>query len=54
MTCGDVNTKLFQDFSKGRKQKNTISELRNSIGEPVSTFEGMEDIGKSYFKNIFK
>ena len=54
MTCGDDNTKFFQDFSKGRKQQNTIWELRNPNDEPVSTFEGMAEIGKSYFENLFE
>ena len=54
MICGDDNTKFFQAFSKGRKQQNTIWELRNSVHEPVTNFEAMEDIGKEYFENIFK
>ena len=54
MTCGDDNTKFFQAFTKGRKQQNTIWELRNSADEPVTTFEGMVEISKAYLKNIFK
>ena len=46
--------KKIQDFAKGRKQQNSIWELRNSNDEQVSTFEAMEKIGKSYFENLFK
>ena len=28
MECGDDNTKLFQAFAKGRKQQNSIWELK--------------------------
>ena len=31
-----------------------IWELRNSVDEPVTNFEGMVDIGKAYFENIFR
>ena len=54
MECGDDNTKFFQAFAKGRKQQNTIWELRKDSNEVVSLFEDLADIGKSHFENLFK
>ena len=54
MECGDDNTKLFQAFAKGRKQQNTIWELKNENNETVNTCEDLADIGKSHFENLFK
>ena len=47
-------TKFFQAFSKGRKQQNTILELRKDNNELGSSFEDLDDIGKSHFENLFK
>ena len=33
MECGDENTKFFQAFFKGRKQQNTIWELKKANNE---------------------
>ena len=54
MECSDDNTKLFQDFAKGRKQQNTIWELKKEKNETTKTFEDLEEIGKTYLENIFK
>ena len=54
MECGDDNTKFFQAFAKGRKQQNTILELKNENNETTNTFEDLAEIGKKYFENIFK
>ena len=54
MECGDDNTKLFQAFAKGRKQQNTIWELKNENNETVNTFEDLVETGKKYFENICK
>ena len=54
MECGDDNTKFFQSFAKGRKQQNTIWELKNENNETLNTFEDLAEIGKKYFENIFK
>ena len=54
MECGDDNTKFFQAYAKGRKQQNTIWELRNANNERVSSFEDLAAIGRSYFGNLFK
>ena len=54
MECGYDNTKFFQDFAKGRKQQNTIWELRKENNEMASSFEDLVDLGKSHFENMFK
>ena len=54
MECGDDNTKIFQDFAKGRKQQNTIWEIKNENNEIINTFEDLVETGKKYFENICK
>ena len=54
MECGDDNTKLFQAFAKGKRQKNTIWELKKENNETANIFEDLVEIGKKYFENIFK
>ena len=54
MECGDDNTKFFQAFAKGRKQQNTIQELRKENNEAANNFEDLAKTGKNYFENIFK
>ena len=54
MECGDDNTKFFQAFAKGRKQQNTIQELKKENNEKTNTFEDLAEIGKKYFEKIFK
>ena len=52
MGCGDDNTKFFQAFAKGRKQQNTIWELKNENNETTNTFEDLAEIGKNYFEHL--
>ena len=54
MECRDENTKFFQAFAKGRKQQNTIWELKKENNETANTFEDLAETGKKYFENIFK
>ena len=54
MECGDDNTKFFQALGKGRKQQNTIWELKKENNETANTFEDLVETGKKYFENIFK
>ena len=54
MEWGDDKTKFFQAFAKGRKQQNTIWELKKENNEIANTFEDLAEIGKNYFENIFK
>ena len=35
ISCGDENTKFFQDFSRGQKMSNAIWEMKNLDGESV-------------------
>ena len=53
LQCGDENTKKFQAFAKGRKFSNSIWELSSAEGEPVSSFDGMADMGVKYFGDLF-
>ena len=54
MAKWDDNTKFFQAFVKGRKQQNTIWELKNARNEWVSSFEDLAKISKSFFETLFK
>ena len=54
MESGDDNTKFFQAFAKGRKQQNTIWELKKENNETANTFEDLAKTGRNYFENIFK
>ena len=54
MEWGDDNTKFFQAFAQGRRQQNTIWELKNENNETATTFEDIAETGKAYFENIFK
>ena len=54
MECDDDNTKFFQAFTKGRRQQNTIWELKKENNKIATTFEDLAEIGKAYFENIFK
>ena len=54
MECGDDNKKFFQAFAKGRKQQNTIWDLKNPNNEIATSFEDLTGTGKAYFENMFK
>jgi hypothetical protein len=54
LESGDENTKFFQAFAKGRKNINTIWQLKDQAGNLETTFEGMSKLGKNYFQNLFK
>jgi hypothetical protein len=51
---GDENTNFFQPYAKGRKSTNTIWQLQSQTSNMVSSFEGITQMGKYHFKNIFK
>ena len=53
LQCGDENTKFFQAYAKGRKFTNSIWELSSVEGEPVSSFDGLADMGVRYFGDLF-
>jgi len=50
----DENTKYFQAYEKGRKLPNTIWSLKNSLGNKVSTFEGLDRMGNMHFSSLLK
>ena len=54
LSCGDENTKFFQAFARGRKIVNTIWDLRDWVGEEVSSFEGLAKLGTEHFCELFK
>ena len=54
MECGYDNTNLFRAFAKGRKQQNTIWEIKKEKNETKTTFEDLAEIGKDYFEKNFK
>ena len=54
MECSDDNTKFFQAFAKGRRQQNTIWELKKENNGTATTFEDLAETRKAYFENIFK
>jgi hypothetical protein len=37
-----------------RKTKNTIWSLKDSLGNEVTTFKDLDQIGKNHFQNLFK
>lgn len=53
LQCGDENTKFFQACAKGRNISNTIWSLQNSLGEHVTSFDGLAVVGVQHFENLF-
>jgi len=51
---GDENTKFFHAYAKGRKETNTIWSLKDQEDRPVTTFEGLSNMGKKNFQTLFK
>jgi hypothetical protein len=45
---------FFQDFANGRKIRNTIWSLKDSLGREVTSFKDLAQLGKSHFQNLFK
>ncbi len=54
LQAGDDNTKFFQNYAKGRKNSNTIWEMKKANGELARSFEDLASLGVNYFKNLFK
>jgi len=50
----DDNTKLLQNFTKGRKVANTIWKLPLPDGGVADTFKKLSMVGTSHFQNIYK
>lgn len=50
---GDENTKLFHASASARRKANNISFWLNDAGEHVNDHEGMCNIVKDYFTDLF-
>jgi len=51
---GDANTKFYHKFANGRKVINTIWELKNDQGHPVSTQQNLARLATEHFRGIYK
>lgn len=54
LTEGDDNTKFYHKFTNGSKAINTIWELRNEWGQPVSSQPNLARLAIEHFKGIYK
>lgn len=54
LEAGDENSKFFQNYAKGRKNTNTIWELKNDEEVSASSFNDLSIMGVSHFKTLFK
>lgn len=54
LKAGDENSKFFQQYARGRKNKNIIWALRDQIGREASTFNQLADMGIRNFSHILK
>eukprot|EP00253_Pinus_taeda_P006943 PITA_06943 len=51
--AGDENTRFFPNYAKGRKNSNTIWNLKNDEGREANTFESLLNLGRNHFQNLF-
>ena len=54
LQAGDENSKFFQNYAKGRKNTNTIWEMKKANGDIALSFEDLATEGVNYFKHLFK
>lgn len=54
LTEGDNNTKFFHKFANGRKAINTIWELKDDRGQPVSSQQNLARLANAHFRGIYK
>ena len=54
LKSGDENTKFFQKFTQGRKEANTIWDMKNEEGEKVSSFKSLAKLGVHHFQSLYK
>jgi len=45
---------FFRSIKMERKTRNTIWNLKDSLGNEVTTFKDLAQIGKNHFQNLFK
>lgn len=50
---GDDNTKFFHKFANGKKDVNTIWQLNNENGIPLSSFRQLSGVATSHFKQAY-
>lgn len=51
---GDLNTKFFHASATTRRAANKITQLEDANGEICSTGEGLKNIAKEYFLDLFQ
>jgi len=51
---GDRNTKFFHASATARKKVNRIISLDDDAGNKVTNEQGLRDVAKQYFANIFQ
>lgn len=51
---GDEKSKFFQNYAKGRRNTNTIWEMKKPDGGSKNYFSGLASMGVSHFKSLFK
>lgn len=51
---GDANTKYFHAIASSKKRRNVITKLRNDGNEVIAKQEGLCEIAKEYFSNLFQ
>ena len=53
LKAGDRNTKFFQNRATHRRRKNTIKFLKKEDGSRCETDEGMRDLARSFYGNLY-
>ena len=53
LVSGDANTKYFHQFASARKRKNSFDKLKDECGQWYNWENGLQDIIKKYFTDIF-
>ncbi|MCH80360.1 replication protein A 70 kDa dna-binding subunit, partial [Trifolium medium] len=51
---GDLNTRFYHAAASTRKKKNQIAQLQDSHGNVCNDPEGLKEIAKDYFLNLFQ
>jgi len=51
---GDRNTKFFHASATTRRKVNRISSLDDDVGNKITSEQGLQEVARSYFVNIFQ
>lgn len=54
MKASDDNTRIFQNYAKGRKVTNTIWNLPLREGRVADTFNKLSHLSSTHFRNLYK